>query len=161
MTKIAVNISAEDTQPFKPTPLQGVVKARLQARLEERRGLVDAESLSLDDLEALAGSKRVRLWAKDPRFLAWLLDSDHFTHRARALKDVALGVLEEILTGPYDPKLCSSKDKLRAADLILQVTGAYPSKTSVRFLDRDLETMEEAEVDRQLAAAKKQLDKGG
>jgi hypothetical protein len=129
-----------------------LAKSRLQARIAERRGLVSVEVMTGAELSELAGDKRVIRWLNDPGFAAWLTDRDTFVHTAVSLKDAALQVLEDILLGDYDPKCLTAKDKLKAADMLFQLTGAYPKANQVRFLDRELDGMEEAEVDRLLTA---------
>lgn len=110
---------------------------------------------------SLAGDARVAKWLRDPAFAAWLYDRDTFVHRAVALKDLALRVLEDTLLAEYEPKVLTAKDKLKAADMLLQLTGAYPKAAPAKFLDRDLDAMDADEVERQLAAARAALPPKG
>lgn len=142
--------SGLDLAPFRPSKAQALAKSKLQARLSERRGLVSVEAMTADELATLAGDRRVVRWLGDPGFAAWLTDRDTFVHTAVSLKDAALQVLEDILLGDYDPKCLTAKDKLKAADMLFQLTGAYPKTNQIRFLDRDLDGMDEATVDRLL-----------
>lgn len=141
-----------DLANFKPSSAQAKAKARLQAALAQRQGLVSVEALTQAELVVLAGDRRVGRWLQDPTFAAWLTDRDTYVHHAVALRESAVQVLEDIILGDYDPKCLTAKDKLKAIDVLFQLTGAYPKSTQVKFLDRDLDAMDEAEVDRQLLA---------
>jgi hypothetical protein len=138
-----------DLAPFQPTKTQALAKARLQAALANRVGLVSVESLTVDELVAMGGDARVKRWLKDPDFVSWYTDRDTFVHNATALKETALQVLADILTSPRDRSV-QAKDQIKAADLLFQLTGAYPKTNQVKFLDRDLDNMPEADVDRLL-----------
>lgn len=141
-----------DLSPFRPSKAQAMAKARLNTYLTAKAGLVGVEAMTKDELVRASGDRRVGRWILDPEFAAWLTDRDTFATKAAALKESAIEVLEDILLGDMDPKVLTAKDKLKAIDLLMQITGSYPRHTQVRFLDRDLESMEEAEVDRQLMA---------
>lgn len=147
-----------DVQPFKPSQAQALAKARLLARLAEVQGIHDLESLGLDRAVEWARDRRVRDWLRVPGFAAWFFDRDDFVHRAQSLKDLALETLEAVLLADLEPRAVTARDKLKAADMLLTLTGAYPAKASIRFLDRELDAMEPAEVDRQLDAARRQLE---
>jgi hypothetical protein len=141
-----------DLAPFRPSKAQSVAKAKLQAYLASKVGLVGVEAMTKEELTTVTGDRRVGRWLLDPEFAAWLTDRDTFVTQAAALKEASLQVLEDILLGDLDPKLLTAKDKLKAIDLLWQLTGAYPKHTQVRFLDRDLDALTEDEVDRQLLA---------
>lgn len=136
--------------PFRPTQVQALARARLHARLQERRGLVDPAAMTADEIVELSGDRRVRRWLADPEFAAWLLDRDTHVHRAQALKDAALDVLEGVLFGDLEPKVLTAKDKLAAARMLLELTGSFPKAREVRFLDREVDAMDEATVDAEL-----------
>lgn len=142
-----------DLAPYRPSKAQTVAKARLQAHLASRAGLVAVEAMTQAELVAVSGDRRVAKWLQDPSFAAWFTDRDTFVTQAASMKEAALAVLEDIILGDMDPKLLTAKDKLKAIDILFNLTGAYPKHNQVRFLDRDLEQMDEASVDRELLKA--------
>ena len=81
-------------------------------------------------------------------------DRDTFVHQAVAMRETALGVLGDIILGDLEAKVLTAGDKLKAIDILLKLTGSYPRLAGARFLDRDLDTMDEAQVERELAALK-------
>lgn len=158
MTELDAVGRVDDLEAFAPTLEQGRAKARLQARLRERGGLTDLASLRADEIAQLAGNRRVLTWLRTPAFAAWLADSDTYAHQAVAMRELAVQVIGEILLGDYEAKILTAKDKLKAADMLLQLTGAYPAKSrEVRFLDKDLDAMPPDEVQAQLAKLRGQL----
>lgn len=140
---------------WSPSEAQSLAKARLQSRLADRQGLVDVLALSTPELCRLAGDKRVATWLRDPAFGVWLTDRDDFRHRALALKDLGIQTLQAVLLMDLEPKVCTVADKIRALDMLFKLTGAYPPKEPARWLDPDLDSMDEAAVDRELALATK------
>lgn len=141
-------------EPYRPSALQSLAKARLQDRLADQADRVDLASMTLTELTAWAGDRRVGVWLKDPAFAAWFTDRDDFRHRSVAMKDLGLQVLQDVLTHELVPKVCTMADKLKALDMLFKLTGAYPAKAPGQFLDRDLAAMSEDEIDRQLANAR-------
>lgn len=149
---------------WAPNRPQTLAKARFERRLAERAGLVDLAALTLDEIQELAGDKRVRTWLADPSFAAWFTNRDTFVDQAVSMKELALEAIEEILTaerGDGRDGTVTAKDKLAAAKELLSLTGAYPRKEVVRFADRDLDGMPDDEVARQLAEAKQKLTARG
>jgi hypothetical protein len=145
-------------EAFDPRPMHARAKARLHARLKERAEATDFRTCSIDELAELAGDRRIGQWFKDPGFVAWLADSEAFAYDALALRETAVAVLADILNSDYEPKILTAKDKLKAADMLLTLTGAYPAKQrDVRFLDASLDGMEPDEVRRELAAVRAKL----
>lgn len=139
-------------EAYRPTPLQSLAKARLQDRLADLGDRVDLASVTLTELTAMCGDRRVATWLKDPAFAAWLTDRDDFRHRAVAMKDLGLQVLQDVLLHELVPKVCTMADKLKALDMLFRLTGAYPPKQAVTFLDKDLANMSPEDADRELAA---------
>lgn len=151
-------IPADSLGGWTPTQAQMLAKARLHARLRDLSILTDIGSLAPARLAELAGDRRLSRWLDNPDFVAWVYDRDDFAHRAIALKDEAIQVLADILRAEYEPKVLTAKDKLKAADMLLQLTGAYPSKTKeIRYLDKDLAELTEAEATKQLADVQAEL----
>jgi hypothetical protein len=140
-----------DLESFRPSAEQQRAKARLHARLRERAEVVDLASLTADEVATLAGNRRVLTWLRDPGFAAWLADKDTFATNALAMRELAVQVIGEVLLSDYEPKVLTAKDKLKAADMLLQLTAAYPAKQrEVRFLDKDLDAMPPDQVQAEL-----------
>jgi hypothetical protein len=147
-----------DLEAYSPGTEQQRAKARLHQRLRELEGIRDLESLSAQELADLAGSSRVLKWLREPGFAAWFADKDTFVINALAMREVAVAMIGDVLMGDYEPKILTAKDKLKAADMLLQLTGSYPAKQrEVRFLDKDLDNMPPDEVQAQLTAARAKL----
>jgi hypothetical protein len=158
---MASDLIKKDCRPFNPTPEQALAKARFHARLAERSSLIDAESLDPDDMVEAAGAPKLYKWRELPGFWDWFLDQDTFHHRAVALKDRAMAELEDIIGSEYIEKILTAKDKLKAIDMLLNLTGAYPAKQrEVKFLDKDLEAMTPEEVELQKAELQQKLTAG-
>lgn len=147
-----------DLKAFSPNVTQARAKARLHAQLRERAETVDFATLSATELAELAGTQRLLQWLREPGFALWLSDRDAYVYDALALRETAVRVVADVLTSDYEPKILTAKDKLKAADMLFTLTGAYPSKTKeVRYVDRDLDNMSDDEVQRQLAETKQKL----
>jgi hypothetical protein len=153
----AINPKIELT-PFTPNATQARAKARLHVMLRERAETTDLASLTAQELADMAGNSRVLGWLKNPGFYAWLADKDSYVYDALAELETAVRVIADILNSDYEPRVLTAKDKLKAADMLLNLTGAYPSKQrDVRFLDAGLDAMPEDQVRTELAAMRKQL----
>ncbi len=145
---------------FAPTVTQARAKARLHAQLREHAETMDLDRMPAQEIAELAGHTRVLQWLKDPGFAAWLFDRDSYVYDALALRETAVQILGDILLSDYEPKILTAKDKLKAADMLLTLTGAYPAKQrDVRFLDAGLDAMPDDQVQAELAAMRKTLAK--
>ena len=152
-------LDRQDAQEFSPSRTQSSAKARFWAKLKEQAGLVELSTLTKLEVVQLSGSKAIEGWLKDPKFALWYFDKDSLSHRLHALKETAVDVLEEILLSEYQGGILTAKDKLKAADLLLQVTGSFPSRTKeVVFADERISKMSEDEVERELKALKGVLE---
>lgn len=152
-------LTRQDAQEFSPSRTQSSAKARFWAKLKEQQGLRELSSLTQLEVVQLSGSKQVAAWLKDPKFALWFFDKDSLSHRLHALKETAVDVLEEILLSEYQAGILSAKDKLKAADMLLQVTGSYPSRAKeVIFADERISKMSEDEVERELKSLKGVLE---
>jgi hypothetical protein len=149
------DLTVEDSRDFEPSRTQSSAKARFWSRLREQNGLVELSTLTKAEVVQLSGSRHVEGWLRDPKFALWFFDKDSLTHRLQALKETAVDVLEEVLLSEYQQGVLTAKDKLKAADLLLQVTGSFPSRTKeVVFADERISKMTEDEVDKELKALK-------
>jgi hypothetical protein len=157
-------VGQDGFQPFLPTTAQAVAKSRLNHKLATLGGVTDLASMTADEVVKAAADRRVLTWLRDPAFAAWFYDKDEFVHRATALKEVALGELEYIirLDDEGNPKALSAK--LKAIDMLLQLTGAYPGRRTASdalddHLDKLLGKMSESETDSKLVQLKSKLAK--
>ncbi len=147
-----------DLETYKPSHEQERAKARLQLALRERGEVTDLGSLTADEVAHLAGNRKLLTWLREPGFAAWLGDKNTWMVSALALQETVIAVLADILTSDYEPKILTAKDRLKAADMLLQLTGSYPAKSKeVRFLDKDLETMAPDVVQAELAKIRGEL----
>ena len=152
-------LTRQDAQEFSPNRTQNSAKARFWAKFKGQAGLVELSTLTKLEVIQLSGSKAVEAWLRDPKFALWFFDKDSLSHRLHALKETAVDVLEEILLSEYQAGVLSAKDKLKAADMLLQVTGSYPSRTKeIVFADERISKMSEDEVERELKNLKGVLE---
>lgn len=151
-------LEPRDSENFSPSRTQSIAKTRFWNRFNEEAGFLDLESLSRDDVVRLAGTKQVTGWLKDQGFARWFFEKDSLVHRIQSLKETAVDVLEEVLLRDYEDRVLTAKDKLKAVDLLLQVTGSYPSRTKeIVFADARINAMSDEEVEKELEATRKTL----
>tara|TARA_R110000868_G_scaffold408361_1_gene691412 strand:+ start:114 stop:557 length:444 start_codon:yes stop_codon:yes gene_type:complete len=143
---------------FNPTPEQSLAKIKLHEFLESGSGIWTVETMPLDVMCKLVGTKKLNTWIRGAEFAAWWINRDSTKQRARALVDSALFELEDLMTNQE----VAAKDRLKAIDMLLNLTGSYPKAAPPRFLDKDLESMDAQEVERQTKQLQQQLgiDKG-
>jgi hypothetical protein len=155
---MSVELTEADGRPFRPKKEQMLAKSKFWGRYEEQAALLDLQSLTKEDVRRMSGSRHIETWLRDPEFAAWFFEKDSLAFRLRALKEAAVDVLEEILLSEYEEKILTAKDKLKAADLILQVTGSFPSRTKeVVFYDERLNRLSPEELEKELAEAKQKV----
>lgn len=149
----------EALKPLVPSQEQQLVKARLTKELEQLEAVVDPASLTLEEIENISGSMKIRKWAKaNPSFLPWLLDKDFADTKIYAAKEEIADMLIGYIRRPEEFKILAAKDKLQAANLLLQLMDAFPSKKKeVTFLDGEVAKMDEAQVDRELKKLQNRL----
>lgn len=159
MSKSVTQWMKESLKPFVPTSEQSMAKARLQDVLSERDGVLDIETLSMDQIVNLAGNVKIRKWAENNQsFLPWLLDKDVTKHKIQAAKDMCVDKLISILNMDLEAKVLTAKDWIAAADKLLQLADAYPSKKKeITYLDREVANMSDEDVKKQLEAYKTKL----
>jgi hypothetical protein len=152
----------QSLKPYSPNMTQRMVKERLQAALEDLEATVDVESLTLEQVINITGCSEIEKWAKkDVSFLPWLLDTDYQSHRLKALFDLGLSQIEDILMSDYEPKVLSAKDKIAAFNILANLADKVPTKRKeVVYLDKSVGDMDDEAVARELAAAKKKLSSG-
>ena len=141
----------------KPGKADQLAKAKLHRWLAEQRGLIDVETMTIEEVRQVAGERGVAL-LKDPELGPWFIDRDTFNTKLLSYREQLLEELAGLAFQPLDPedKSFSAKDKLKAQDMLLNLMGAYPSRQKVvKFLDREVGQMDQAQV----RAAKAELQK--
>lgn len=136
------------TAEFSPNKSERMAKARLKKALEDAAALIDPTKLSLAEMARIANSPCIEKSASKPGFIGWLLDEDTTALKIKALEELALEKLEEILHTEISAKgAVQAKDALKAIEMLLQLSNRFPAKNKeVRFLDKSLETMDEKQV---------------
>jgi hypothetical protein len=131
----------EDPYGFKPKGPMYVAKQRLKEYL---RINPTASNISLDEICKITMTQRVRVWIeKYPKFLIWFIDLEYEAVRMAAYKEQAIDVAMKIMTSRYQEKVLTAKDKLKAAEIMLQITGAYPQKVrEVKVREKEEETQD-------------------
>jgi hypothetical protein len=150
----------EQDRDLRLTKRQRITKARFHDALAQREamGLTDMAAIDQDTLVSMTGTRHVLQWVQDPTFAAWFFDRDVFKHRVAALRETALERIEDVLNGELEERVLTAKDRLRAAELLLQLADAFPAKQKiVKWLDKELGDLEDSEVKRQLADYQRKL----
>lgn len=132
-------------------------KERFYRRLNEQSHIFDKEAVfdRPDLIEQLAGTRKIHEWLRDPKFAQWWWDEHVITDELMALRSQSVGKLKEILCGEE----ISPADALKAARMVFELTDQFPSKKQeVRFLDEELNKMDEGQVDREIKRLQGQLD---
>ena len=140
----------KEVAPFEPKTdsFKAKAKARFYRRLKERADTIDKDVVFEDRelLEELAGDKRIHGWLKEPAFAHWWWDEYAIIDQLMGLRYVATEKLQEIIKGRYT----EDGDALKAIRLLFEVTDQFPSKKKeVVFLDKELENMDDREVERE------------
>lgn len=145
---------------FDPSQLQERAKAKFYRTLDQRSHMVSKEAVLENEamLVEFCGTKHITTWAQHPGFSAWFLDEDVTMDYVISLRDQAVRTIHATLLDEDTP----AKDRLKAADMVLQLAGMYPSKEStVKFLDERLNALTEAETDREIKQLKSRLATDG
>lgn len=144
---------------FKPNNAQRMAKERLLSAMEELEGQLDMESLSITQIVNLTGCSEIEKWVdSDASFLPWILDTDHQSHRLKALFDKGLDEMESILDSDYEPKILTAKDKIAVFNILAQLADKQPAKRKeVKWIDESVGQMEDTEVAKELAKARQKL----
>lgn len=146
----------EDSYGFKVQSSMHIAKARLKSFLKNNP---QASNLSLDDLCKICLTQRLRVWIdKYPKFLIWFIDIEYETVRMDAYKENAIDVVMKIMNSKYAEGVLTAKDKLKAAEMMLQITNTFPQKTKeTKYQDKQLESMDSDTVKTELKKAREQI----
>lgn len=148
---------------FRPSQKQVMAKANILKRMHEM-GIATIEHMPIDRLCDMAGTRSLKTWLQDGAFASWLYDMDVEKVKVRAYLELAIDGLYDILTDPdMGPKgTVSAKDKLAAAKMILELNNAFPSRTAKedKYLDDELNKLDDEETKRRIEALQKQLKLG-
>lgn len=126
-------------------------KERFYRRLKESEHLIDKEMAfkSPELLEQLSGTSRIHKWLENPEFAQWWWDEHSVSDELMALRHKAVSRLSKIV-GDDD---VSPSDMLKAVRMIFEVTDQFPGrKQEIRFLDSELNSMPESQVDEEIKA---------
>lgn len=130
-------------------------------RFLEGNPLVTAETATIEDVRRVCGARTANWLEGNPEGAQWFFDRDSYSVSVEALKEVSLDVLREIMLTPLEPgdRTLTARDKLKAAETILQLAGAFPSRTGpkVTFLDKEVAKLDEGQVDQRLADLRRRL----
>lgn len=147
---------------FSPTTAQRHAKIALQDALARVRLLKEIGTLTPEELDKLALTRRgsIRKWSEaQPDFLSWLLDEGDTKRRIKVAGQRAIERLEEMLDLPLgsgrDGDSIAPKDLLKAAELAAGLADMEPaSRKEVVYKDASIEKimeeMSEDEINEQL-----------
>lgn len=161
--KILKEIDQSGLCNFEPSKSQKVAKTRFWRTIRANPLLATSiEDFTLDALVMHSGAKRLTDWIdKEPLFLAWFCDENFEEITIQSMAMDALKEVYDIMTSPMEEKMLTAKDKLNAANLLLQLADKFPNKrTEVRWADRDVGRMGEEDVRREKERVDKLLGTG-
>jgi len=168
MQKAAEVKLQEFAEAFDPTDAMLMARARLHNHMSNHPPLVG--TVDVDYIEKYSGSRKIRTWIeKSPEFVYWILDKDFDEHSKAVMKHAAIALLMGAVKGvlsetkvdkdgiAYDSPI-AVKDRVKAAELLLNYTDAMPSKRKeVKWLDESIGKLSEADVDKKMEAARKRI----
>ena len=142
---------------FRPTESMLMARSRLQDWMRRHPPLPGTVDIAY--IKKFSGSNNVEKWAAaNELFTFWILDVQYDEHKMSILRDLAISSLVATLKGDYIEKIRTEKDKIKAAEILLNLVDAFPSaKKEVRYLDEGVNRMSDADVQRDLAKARKQI----
>ena len=158
LSRLKRQLAAEGV--FDPSILQERAKARFYRTLDQKSHLVSKEDVIANEsmLVEFAGTQHILKWAQSPGFSSWFLDEDNTMDYVVSLRDQAVKTIHATLLDDDTP----AKDRLKAADMILQLANMYPGKQStVKFLDERLNELSEADTEREIKRLRGQLATDG
>ena len=176
MSKVPTNVEQRKLTPigrwlkeankeldFVPSKAMERAKARLWDTINSNPYLTTAlEDLTLQAIVEMSGQPKILDWMDtNPSFLSWFCDQKFEKYDMEAMAQVARRVIEEILTAPLEEKLLTAKDKLNAANMLLQLADKFPNKRrEFVYVDKELGRMGLDEVDRETKRLDKLLTNG-
>lgn len=143
---------------FRPTEAMGFAKLEFYRWLDGAGGLRSAESVGLDELARVCHTTKIRDWMQNPAFQRWFFNRNHFSMTVEALRDLAVEELKGLAfdkTGLIEPK-----DKLKAINMILQLSDAFPKAAApvmIQGIPPEIQALPDVEVERQLQEAQRRL----
>ncbi len=145
-----------DAYGFKTTASMHFAKVQLKNYLKLNP---TASNLSLDDLCKITKTQRIRVWMeKYPKFLIWFIDLEHEVLRMDAYRETAIDVVMKVMKSRYREGVLTAKDTLKAAEMMLQITGAFPQKTKeTKFSDKTIESMDADQTKSELRKARETM----
>lgn len=148
-----------DSRFYTPTQAQAFLKAKVDEIFNSGSTIYTRENITLDQLEAITGSKSLRRWSEEPGFLAWLLDQTDFKKRSTALADIAINKLAEILSADADGEIIKTGDQVKAAQVAMIIADKMPQKRFVTVtLDKEINKLQGVEVDQKLLEMRERVN---
>lgn len=144
MEEVEVRAGSRD---FIPDHLQRQAKASFWAHFLNE-GTTPALPISPNTATNISGYSQVGSWYKIPGFQEWFSNSEEFRQRteytAHLAVDVIQGILQDVESKPAD--------KLKAAQLALQIAAKFPSSSGPdKYMDAAIAEMSKAELEKFIA----------
>jgi hypothetical protein len=126
---------------FTPSKTQQKVKARFWTRFTPGP-FANPNKIPLALAQEVTGSASLKKWWDEPGFLEWFVNREEARERLEYLFMLALGTAEDLLT---DEKAQASA-KVNMIKVLAELANKFPSKTQEKYLDDDINKMDEAEL---------------
>lgn len=153
-------LDTSDFDGFHPTRPMQAAKARFWKTIRSNPLLsANIGDMTLDALVMHSGARKLIDWAdREPLFLAWFCDEQFEEVTLQTLASEAILEVYDIMKSPMEAKILTAKDKLAAANLLLQLADKFPNKRrEFVYVDKELAKMTESDVDKEMKAIEAQL----
>lgn len=125
---------------FLPTPMQRRVKAKFWTRFSESP-MTDG-SVDLPMIQRFVTDKRLQYWWQEPGFKEWFRNEEEFKERVEYLANMALDVLEEVMSNGD----ARESSRIAAAKLMMDLGSKIPKENVVQFADANINSMNEEQL---------------
>lgn len=133
---------------FAPTEEQFMAKARFWRRVAANPLQSETvQALLPSDIATTAGDPRVERWWSNVKFQQWFLDKDFVENGFRALAEMAISVLSDMLRDTA----MDAKARVQVMKLIFEHSEYRPaSKKEVKWADQEIGALTPEEVDNKI-----------
>lgn len=140
---------------FRPTDAHRRAKAAYWAHFSATGEETPTEPTAASAAQISGFSEVSQWWAELPGFPSWFSNGEEFRQRAEYISHRGLDFLEELLSDPN----ASTKERLTAAKLVLEVAAKFPraASTEAAVADKKIQEMDKKQLEEFIASRQKKL----